>query len=72
MIKGSYLYSILKMQMVEKILSDEFSKICLSIFLYTLFPEVSNMEKVSIGPMPYMNVMSTILVGANVSGKPNT
>jgi len=29
------------------------------------------MEKVTLGPMPYMSVMPTLLVGANVSGKPN-
>jgi len=29
------------------------------------------MEKVTIGPMPYMSVMPTLLVGANVNGKPN-
>jgi len=29
------------------------------------------MEKITIGPMPYMSVMPTVLVGANVNGKPN-
>ncbi|MDD1703078.1 MAG: flavin reductase family protein [Methanoregula sp.] len=29
------------------------------------------MAKISIGPMPYMSVMPTVLVGANVNGKPN-
>ncbi|MDD1718659.1 MAG: flavin reductase family protein [Methanoregulaceae archaeon] len=29
------------------------------------------MEKVQLGPMPYMSVMPTLLVGANVHGKPN-
>ncbi|OPY38344.1 MAG: FMN reductase (NADH) RutF [Methanoregula sp. PtaU1.Bin051] len=29
------------------------------------------MEKVAVGPMPYMSVMPTVLVGANVNGKPN-
>ncbi len=29
------------------------------------------MEKVTLGPMPYMSVMPTVLVGANVMGKPN-
>ncbi|MEN6610846.1 MAG: flavin reductase family protein [Methanoregulaceae archaeon] len=29
------------------------------------------MDKVTIGPMPYMSVMPTVLVGANVAGKPN-
>ncbi len=29
------------------------------------------MAKVTVGPMPYMSVMPTVLVGANVKGKPN-
>jgi flavin reductase (DIM6/NTAB) family NADH-FMN oxidoreductase RutF len=29
------------------------------------------MEKVTLGPMPYMSVMPTLLVGADVKGKPN-
>ena len=29
------------------------------------------MEKITVGPMPYMSVMPTVLVGANVKGKPN-
>ena len=29
------------------------------------------MEKITLGPMPYMSVMPTVLVGANVDGKPN-
>ena len=29
------------------------------------------MEKVTVGPMPYMSVMPTVLVGANVKGKAN-
>jgi flavin reductase (DIM6/NTAB) family NADH-FMN oxidoreductase RutF len=29
------------------------------------------MEKITLGPMPYMSVMPTVLVGANVKGKPN-
>ena len=29
------------------------------------------MEKITLGPMPYMSVMPTVLVGANVNGKPN-
>jgi flavin reductase (DIM6/NTAB) family NADH-FMN oxidoreductase RutF len=29
------------------------------------------MEKIQLGPMPYMSVMPTLLVGANVKGKPN-
>ena len=34
-------------------------------------PEVNTMEKITLGPMPYMSVMPTVLVGANVKGKPN-
>jgi flavin reductase (DIM6/NTAB) family NADH-FMN oxidoreductase RutF len=29
------------------------------------------MEKITLGPMPFMSVMPTLLVGANVRGKPN-
>jgi flavin reductase (DIM6/NTAB) family NADH-FMN oxidoreductase RutF len=29
------------------------------------------MEKITLGPMPYMSVMPTLLVGAKVKGKPN-
>ena len=29
------------------------------------------MEKISLGPRPYMSVMPAVLVGANVGGKPN-
>jgi flavin reductase (DIM6/NTAB) family NADH-FMN oxidoreductase RutF len=29
------------------------------------------MDKVTVGPMPFMSVMPTLLVGANVKGKPN-
>ena len=29
------------------------------------------MDKITVGPMPYMSVMPTLLVGANVKGKPN-
>ena len=29
------------------------------------------MDKIALGPMPYMSVMPTVLVGANVKGKPN-
>jgi flavin reductase (DIM6/NTAB) family NADH-FMN oxidoreductase RutF len=29
------------------------------------------MEKITLGPMPYMSVMPALLVGANVRGKPN-
>ena len=29
------------------------------------------MEKITLGPMPYMSVMPTVLVGANVCRKPN-
>jgi flavin reductase (DIM6/NTAB) family NADH-FMN oxidoreductase RutF len=28
------------------------------------------MEKITLGPMPYMSVLPTVLVGANVDGKP--
>ena len=36
-----------------------------------LMPERENMEKITLGPMPYMSVMPTLLVGANIRGKPN-
>jgi len=29
------------------------------------------MDKIALGPMPYMSVMPTLLVGANVNGRPN-
>ena len=29
------------------------------------------MDKIALGPMPYMSVMPALLVGANVNGKPN-
>jgi flavin reductase (DIM6/NTAB) family NADH-FMN oxidoreductase RutF len=29
------------------------------------------MEKITLGPLPYMSVMPALLVGANVNGKPN-
>jgi flavin reductase (DIM6/NTAB) family NADH-FMN oxidoreductase RutF len=29
------------------------------------------MEKIMLGPVPYMSVMPTLLVGTNVKGKPN-
>jgi flavin reductase (DIM6/NTAB) family NADH-FMN oxidoreductase RutF len=29
------------------------------------------MEKITLGPMPYMSVMPALVVGANVKGKPN-
>jgi flavin reductase (DIM6/NTAB) family NADH-FMN oxidoreductase RutF len=29
------------------------------------------MDKITLGPMPYMSIMPTVLVGANVKGKPN-
>ncbi len=32
---------------------------------------VTIMEKITLGPMPYMSVMPTLLVGANVKGKAN-
>jgi flavin reductase (DIM6/NTAB) family NADH-FMN oxidoreductase RutF len=34
-------------------------------------PERKIMEKIKLGPMPYMSVMPTLLVGANIKGKPN-
>jgi flavin reductase (DIM6/NTAB) family NADH-FMN oxidoreductase RutF len=34
-------------------------------------PEKRTMEKITLGPMPYMSVMPALLVGANVKGKPN-
>jgi flavin reductase (DIM6/NTAB) family NADH-FMN oxidoreductase RutF len=33
--------------------------------------ERETMEKITLGSMPYMSVMPTLLVGANVKGKPN-
>jgi len=35
------------------------------------YPGERTMEKITLGPMPYMSVMPTLLVGANVKGKPN-
>lgn len=32
---------------------------------------MNHMEKVTLGPMPFMSVMPTLLVGADVDGKPN-
>jgi len=34
-------------------------------------PEKTIMEKITLGPVPYMSVMPTLLVGANVKGKAN-
>jgi flavin reductase (DIM6/NTAB) family NADH-FMN oxidoreductase RutF len=34
-------------------------------------PVRETMEKITLGPMPYISVMPTVLVGANVKGKPN-
>jgi flavin reductase (DIM6/NTAB) family NADH-FMN oxidoreductase RutF len=34
-------------------------------------PEKKTMEKITLGPMPYMSVMPAVLVGAHVKGKPN-
>jgi flavin reductase (DIM6/NTAB) family NADH-FMN oxidoreductase RutF len=34
-------------------------------------PEKTTMDKITLGPMPYMSVMPTLLVGATVKGKPN-
>jgi flavin reductase (DIM6/NTAB) family NADH-FMN oxidoreductase RutF len=33
--------------------------------------EKTTMDKITLGAMPYMSVMPTLLVGANVKGKPN-
>lgn len=38
--------------------------------MVTLFGD-NEMEKVSIGPRPYMTTMPAVLVGANVEGRPN-
>jgi len=40
-------------------------------FFCISYPGERKMEKVTLGPMPYMSVMPTVLVGANVNGKPN-
>jgi flavin reductase (DIM6/NTAB) family NADH-FMN oxidoreductase RutF len=34
-------------------------------------PEKGSMDKITVGPLPYMSVMPAVLVGANVMGKPN-
>jgi flavin reductase (DIM6/NTAB) family NADH-FMN oxidoreductase RutF len=48
------------------------AKIPLNISPCKPFPgEKKNMGKIMLGPMPYMSVMPTVLVGANVKGKPN-
>ena len=47
------------------------AKIPLNSSLTNIFPEKTKMEKITIGPMPYMSVMPTLLVGANVKGKAN-
>jgi flavin reductase (DIM6/NTAB) family NADH-FMN oxidoreductase RutF len=39
--------------------------------LTNIIPEKTNMEKITLGPMPYMSVMPTLLIGANVKGKAN-
>jgi flavin reductase (DIM6/NTAB) family NADH-FMN oxidoreductase RutF len=36
-----------------------------------IISEKTTMDKITLGPMPYMSVMPTLLVGANVKGKPN-
>ncbi len=41
-----------------------------SSFTYIILEKIT-MEKITIGPMPYMSVMPTLLVGANVKGKAN-
>jgi flavin reductase (DIM6/NTAB) family NADH-FMN oxidoreductase RutF len=35
------------------------------------YPGERTMEKITLGPMPYMSVMPTLLVGTHVKGKPN-
>jgi len=47
------------------------SQISLNTTLANIIPEKNAMEKITLGPMPYMSVMPTVLVGANVKGKPN-
>jgi flavin reductase (DIM6/NTAB) family NADH-FMN oxidoreductase RutF len=47
------------------------AKIPLNTLLHIPYSEVNMMDKVTLGPMPYMSVMPTLLVGANVDGKPN-
>ena len=36
-----------------------------------IISEKTTMDRITLGPMPYMSVMPTVLVGANVKGKPN-
>jgi flavin reductase (DIM6/NTAB) family NADH-FMN oxidoreductase RutF len=36
-----------------------------------ILEERDALDKITLGPMPYMSVMPTLLVGANVKGKPN-
>jgi flavin reductase (DIM6/NTAB) family NADH-FMN oxidoreductase RutF len=47
------------------------AKILLNSSPYKLYAGDQTMEKITLGPMPYMSVMPTLLVGANVKGKPN-
>jgi flavin reductase (DIM6/NTAB) family NADH-FMN oxidoreductase RutF len=46
-------------------------KILLNTPFYKSYAGEVTMEKITLGPMPYMSVMPTLLVGANVKGKPN-
>jgi flavin reductase (DIM6/NTAB) family NADH-FMN oxidoreductase RutF len=47
------------------------AKITLKLSVANTIPENITMEKITIGPMPYMSVMPTLLVGTNVEGKAN-
>jgi flavin reductase (DIM6/NTAB) family NADH-FMN oxidoreductase RutF len=47
-----------------------FPKILLTHFPSTPIVERETMEKITLGPMPYMSVLPTVLVGAVVDGKP--
>ncbi|MDD1700198.1 MAG: flavin reductase, partial [Methanoregula sp.] len=46
-------------------------KILLNTPFYKPYAGEVTMEKITLGPMPYMSIMPTLLVGANVKGKPN-
>jgi flavin reductase (DIM6/NTAB) family NADH-FMN oxidoreductase RutF len=43
----------------------------INVQLPYIIPENIIMDKITLGPMPYMSVMPTLLVGADVKGKPN-
>jgi flavin reductase (DIM6/NTAB) family NADH-FMN oxidoreductase RutF len=47
------------------------SRIPLNISPHNPIPENETMEKITLGAMPFMSVMPTLLVGANVKRKPN-